>query len=50
MKKMYVVIIVVLILFILSFVRLWPKQVKSGFIKVNTWTKIMLVMGLIKID
>jgi len=49
MKKMYIIIIVC-VLVIISFIPLWPKPVKSGVIKVNTWTKIQLVLGLIKVD
>ncbi len=48
--KISILIAIIVILFILSFVRIWDKPVKTGVIKVNTWTKIQLIMGWIYID
>lgn len=51
MKVFYVVIITVLLLVVLGFFRIWSKQIKNGtFIRINTWKKIMVITGRIKID
>ncbi len=52
-NKMYIVIIVIgvlLVLLGLSFAPLWPKEVKSGWIRVNTWEKIQLMRGKVFMD
>ena len=48
--KILLVITVVVILIALGFVRIWPKPIKAGMTKVNTWTKIELMLGWIYID
>ncbi len=44
------IIVVIIILILLGFIPVWPKPVKSGFIKVDTYTKIQLALGIIRID
>jgi len=47
---MKIMIVTVIALFIFGFIPIWPKSVKNGTIKVNTWTKVQLVLGWVHID
>ncbi len=47
MKKILLIFIVILILGLMP---VWKKNVKRGEIKINSYTKIQLYLGLIKID
>jgi len=49
--KIVSILVVVLMIFLLSFVPLWPEPVRNrGNIKINTWTKIQVVAGIMVID
>jgi hypothetical protein len=50
MKKIITILIIIVLLFFLSYIDIWPKAVKSGTIKVNTYEKIELMLGLLYID
>lgn len=50
MKNFLTIVVVIVVLFVLGSIPVWSKPVKTGTIKVNTFTKIQLMLGLIKID
>lgn len=49
--KVIILAVIIITLIILGFLPLWPKQLMfGGTIRVNTWTKILLVSGFMYID
>jgi len=50
MKTVLLILTFVCLIGWLGYIRIWPKQVKTGMIKVDTYTKIQLVLGLVNID
>jgi hypothetical protein len=49
-KIIVIVLTLICVLAWLSFIPVWPKSVKNGVIKVDTYKKIQLVLGIIRID
>ena len=49
-KKIVVGIVIVLIIIALGFLPVWTKAVRQGYIKINTWDKILTSIGWKYID
>jgi len=46
MNTLIIIISIVAILVIVGFIPLWPKAVKTGYVKINTWDKIQIMLGI----
>lgn len=48
--KLSIILIIVGIALLLGLIPIWPQTVKSGVIKINTFEKIQVALGILYMD